>query len=174
MAAGASRLLGLDAAWATNALALAGVGSVSLAVIQAEPVSQGKGLASADAGMRALHNTLLARRGIAGPLGVFDGPLGLYALAGGHEDVDWEHERLDAVERTSIEQYNAEFQSQGAIDATLILRRQYDLRGADVDAITLEVAEGAYDVLGGGKYGPKDECHIKEQADHNLKYLVAA
>ncbi len=29
-------------------------------------------------------------------------------------------------------------------------------------------------MLGGGSYGPKDECRIKEQADHNLQYLVAA
>ena len=40
VAAGAARMLGLDQNEATNALALAGVSSVSLAVIQAEPVSQ--------------------------------------------------------------------------------------------------------------------------------------
>ncbi len=37
----------------------------------------------------------------------------------------------------------------------------------------MEVAKGAYDVLGGGSYGPKEDRHTKEQADHNLKYLVA-
>lgn len=43
-------------AWATNALALAGVSSVSLAVIQAEPVSRWKGLAAGETAARALHN----------------------------------------------------------------------------------------------------------------------
>jgi 2-methylcitrate dehydratase len=37
----------------------------------------------------------------------------------------------------------------------------------------VEVAQGAYDVLAGGTYGPKTECRIKEQADHNLMYLLS-
>lgn len=28
-------------------------------------------------------------------------------------------------------------------------------------------------MLGSGSYGPTDECRIKEQADHNLKYPIA-
>lgn len=42
-----------------------------------------------------------------------------------------------------------------------------------IASVRLHVAQGAYDVLGGGSYGPKDECRIKEQADHNLQYLTA-
>ena len=80
MAAGAARLLGLDMQQAAHAIALAGVGCLSLAVVQAEPVSQWKGLSSGETGMRALHNALLARAGITGPLGVFEGPLGLSDL----------------------------------------------------------------------------------------------
>lgn len=55
VAAGASRLLGLTKQQAANALALAGVGSVSLAIIQAEPVSQWKGLASGEVASGARH-----------------------------------------------------------------------------------------------------------------------
>ena len=172
VAAGAARLLGLEQKAASNALALAGVSAVSLAVIQAEPVSQWKGLASGETGSRALHNTLLAAAGITGPMGVFDGPFGLDHLAGGHSRADWSRERLDAPLRTSIKRYNAEFQSQSAVDAAVELHR----RGLATDQIVrvrLEVARGAYDVIGGGSYGSKDEVRDKEQADHNLKYLVA-
>ena len=172
VAAGASRLLGLDGARAANALALAGVGSVSLAVIQAEPVSQWKGLASGEVASRALHNTYLASRGITGDLGVFEGPFGLEHLVRDRLSIDWTSQQLDAALCVSIKRYNAEFQSQSSVDAAVELHRQ----GLDVQAIrevVVEVAKGAYDVLGGGSYGPKDDCHIKEQADHNLKYLVA-
>ena len=172
VAAGASRLLGLDHARAANALALAGVGSVSLAVIQAEPVSQWKGLASGEVSSRALHNTFLASREITGPLGVFDGPFGLNHLVHDHSTVDWSKEPLDLADRVSIKRYNAEFQSQTSVDAAVELH-QRGVRAAEIDNIQVEVAKGAYDVLGGGSYGPKDECHTREQADHNLKYLVA-
>lgn len=173
VAAGASRLLGLDIAGTTNAMALAGVGAVSLAVIQAEPVSQWKGLASGEAASRALHNTYLARAGITGDLGVFDGPLGLLQLVDGMLDVDWETERLDAPLRTSINKHNAEFQAQTAVDLAIRLRSEGTFDPADITGVTVGVAQGAYDVLGGGKYGPKHDCRIKEQADHNLLYLVA-
>ena len=42
-----------------------------------------------------------------------------------------------------------------------------------IKSIHAEVAQGAYDVLAGGSYGPKAECRNKEQADHNLMYLLA-
>jgi 2-methylcitrate dehydratase len=66
VAAGASKVLGLDAERTAHALAIAGVGAVSCAVIQAEPVSSWKGLASGEAASRALLNTYLARTGITG------------------------------------------------------------------------------------------------------------
>lgn len=172
VAAGTARLLGLDRDRATNALALAGVSSVSLAVIQAEPVSQWKGLASGETASRALHNTFLAARGITGPSGVFDGPFGLDHLVRQHAAVDWLREGLDVPLRVSIKRYNAEFQSQSAVDAAVELHRR-GLVADRIAAVRLHVAQGAYDVLGGGSYGPKDDVSIKEQADHNLRYLIA-
>jgi 2-methylcitrate dehydratase PrpD len=80
LAAGASKVLGLDAERTAHALAIAGVGAVSCAVIQAEPVSNWKGLASGEAASRALLNTYLARTGVTGTLGVFDGPHGIFQL----------------------------------------------------------------------------------------------
>ncbi len=171
-AAGASRALGLDATRTANALGLAGVGAVSCAVIQAEPMSNWKGLSSGEAASRALHNTYLAKAGITGDLGVFDGPFGLFHLVDATLEHDWSREPLDVPLKTSIKKHNAEFQSQTAVDLALDLRSQV----GDLDRvrrITLEAAKGAYNVIGGGSYGPKTSCHIKEQADHNLLYLIA-
>ena len=172
VAAGAARLLGLDQAGATNALALAGVSAVSLAVIQAEPVSQWKGLASGETAGRALHNTFLAARGITGPVGVFDGPYGLDHLVRDHCGVNWSREALDVPLQVSIKRHNAEFQSQSAVDAAVELH-DHGLAADRIVAVRLDIARGAYDVIGGGSYGSKEECRTKEQADHSLQYLIA-
>ena len=174
IAAGAARLLGLNETQTAHALALAGVDGISLAVIQAEPVSQWKGLASADVNAHALQCVFLARAGITGPLGVFDGPVGLYDLVKHKASIDWSKEGLDVIERCALKKFNAEFQSQAVLEAIMLLRQEHgDLRVEDIEEVTVDVPRGAYEVIGGGDYGPKTECHVKEQADHNLPYLVA-
>ena len=173
VAAGVSKVLGLDAAHTANALAIAGVGAVSCAVIQAEPVSNWKGLASGESASRALHNTYLAQTGITGTPGVFEGPHGLFQIVRGHLETDWTTEWFAYAERSSIKKYNAEFQSQSAVDLAIDLREKHKLDVKKIKSTHAEVAQGAYDVLAGGTYGPKTECRIKEQADHNLMYLLA-
>jgi 2-methylcitrate dehydratase len=56
VAAGVSKILGLDTQHTANALAIAGVGAVSCAVIQAEPVSNWKGLASGESQARSVSS----------------------------------------------------------------------------------------------------------------------
>jgi 2-methylcitrate dehydratase len=173
VAAGVSKVLGLDAAHTANALAIAGVGAVSCAVIQAEPVSNWKGLASGESASRALHNAYLAQTGITGTPGVFDGPHGLFQIVRDHLDTDWTTEWFAYAQRSSIKKYNAEFQSQSAVDLAIDLRNNHKIEVEKINSMHVEVAQGAYDVLAGGTYGPKTECRIKEQADHNLMYLLS-
>ena len=173
VAAGVSKVLGLDAAHTANALAIAGVGAVSCAVIQAEPVSNWKGLASGESASRALHNAYLAQTGITGTPGVFDGPHGLFQIVRDHLDTDWTTEWFAYAQRSSIKKYNAEFQSQSAVDLAIDLRNDHKIEVEKINSMHVEVAQGAYDVLAGGTYGPKTECRIKEQADHNLMYLLS-
>ena len=168
-----SKVLGLDAAHTANALAIAGVGAVSCAVIQAEPVSNWKGLASGESASRALHNAYLAQTGITGTPGVFDGPHGLFQIVRDHLDTDWTTEWFAYAQRSSIKKYNAEFQSQSAVDLAIDLREKHKIDVEKIKSMHVEVAQGAYDVLAGGTYGPKTECRIKEQADHNLMYLLS-
>ena len=173
VAAGVSKVLGLDAAHTANALAIAGVGAVSCAVIQAEPVSNWKGLASGESASRALHNAYLAQTGITGTPGVFDGPHGLFQIVRNHLDTDWTTEWFAYAQRSSIKKYNAEFQSQSAVDLAIDLRDKHNFDVEKIKSMHVEVAQGAYDVLAGGTYGPKTECRTKEQADHNLMYLLS-
>jgi 2-methylcitrate dehydratase len=173
VAAGASKVLGLDMEHTANAMAIAGVGAVSCAVIQAEPVSNWKGLSSGEAASRALHNTYLARTGITGTRGVFDGPHGIFQIVRDRLDTDWTTEWFAYARRSSIKKYNAEFQSQSAVDLAIELRDAHKIDVKAIKKIHVEVAQGAYDVLAGGSYGPKTECRTKEQADHNLMYLLS-
>ena len=172
-AAGSAKLLGLDAAHTADAIAASAVDNVSLAVVHAEPVSTWKGISPAITGMRAVYATMLASRGITGPRALFEGPNGLERLFDQPIDLHTSDRSLTAVEHTYLKQYCSLIHGQVIIDATLALRDEHGIVGADVETVTLEVFQGAFDFAGGGVYGSKDHPWTKEQADYNVKYLTA-
>jgi 2-methylcitrate dehydratase len=172
-AAGSAKLLGLDVAHTADAVAASAVDNVSLAAVHTEPVSAWKGISPAVTGMRAVYATMLASRGITGPRALFEGPNGLEQLFDQPIDLRTSDRSLTAVEQTYLKQYCALIHGQVVIDATLALGDEHDISGADVAKVTLEVFQGAFDIAGGGRYGNKDRPWTKEQADYNLKYLVA-
>jgi 2-methylcitrate dehydratase len=173
VAAGSAKLLGLDAEHTANAIAAAAADNVSLAAVHAEPVSNWKGISPAITGMRAVYTTMLAGRGITGPMSLFDGPQGLVQLFDQPIDFNTADRALRSVEQTYLKQYCALIHGQVIIDAILAIRSDYDLRGEDVARVSLEVFQTAYDIAGGGAFGDKDHPLTKEQADYNLKYLSA-
>lgn len=171
--AASAKLLGLDAASTADAIAAATVDNVSLAGVHAEPVAMWKGISPAITAMRAVYVTFLAAHGVTGPKSVFDGPNGLVRLLDQQIDFDTDDRVLDAVEQTYLKQYCSLIHGQAVIDATLRIRSDQNLLGGDVDHVEVEVFQGAYDFAGGGFYGDKSRAWTKEQADYNLKYLVA-
>src|SRR5271167_443870 len=174
VAAGSAKLLGLDAERTANAIAAAAADNVSLAAVHAEPVSNWKGISPAITGMRAIYTTMLAGRGITGPKSLFEGPHGLEQLFDQPIDFNTADPTLSSVEQTYLKQYCALIHGQAIINATLALHDEHGITGADVATVALEVFQGAFDIAGGGRYGSKDHPSTKEQADYNLKYLVAA
>ena len=60
------------------------------------------------------------------------------------------------------------------LEAVLDLKRRNGLIAANVERVRCDVFQGAFDFAGGGRYGSKDHPRAKEQADYNLKYLIAA
>jgi 2-methylcitrate dehydratase len=172
-AAGSAKLLGLDVAHTGDAIAASAADNVSLAAVHAEPVSTWKGISPAITGMRAVYVTMLASRGITGPRALFEGPNGLERLFDQSIDLRTSDRSLAAVEQTYLKQYCALIHGQVIIDATLALRDEHGISGADVATVTLEVFQGAFDIAGGGDYGDKEHPSTKEQADYNLKYLTA-
>src|ERR1700680_719595 len=173
-AAGAGRLLGLSTVEVANAIAIATVDNVSLACVHAEPVSQWKGFSPGMTGMRAIYSAGLAKRGFEGPSGLFEGPDGLERMFGQSIAVDWEDPSLEIVSQTVLKKYCSLIHGQPVLEAVLDLKRRNNLVAANIKRVHCDVFQGAFDFAGGGRYGSKDHPQAKEQADYNLKYLIAA
>src|SRR5246127_1742475 len=171
VAAGAAKLLRLDAGRTANAIAAAAADNVSLAAVHAEPVSNWKGISPAITGMRAVYATMLAGRGVTGPKSLFEGPQGLVQLFDQPIDFHTADRGLTCVEQTYLKQYCSLIHGQAIIDAVLAIRTDNNLRGDDVARVSLEVFQGAYDFAGGGAYGDKDPPRPKKQAAQTPKNL---
>ena len=174
VAAGSAKLLHLSAEQTANAIAIAAADNVSLAAIHSEPVSNWKGISPGITAQRAVYTTALAKRGITGPLGLFEGPNGLERLFGQHIDLRLDDPSLDVVERTYLKKYCSLIHGQAPIETVLTLARDHGIQHEDIESVDVEVFQTAYDIAGGGSFGDKDSPSTKEQADYNLKYLLAA
>ena len=172
-AAGAARGLGLDAGATANAIAIAGTAFNALRVTRTGSLSNWKGLAFPNTAFSAVHATFLARAGITGPAEVFEGNKGFEEAIAGPFSIDWAAEDLEAVRRTSVKRFNAEFHSQAVLEAVLELRQEAGIDGRQVERVGLDVFQVAYDIIGGGEEGDKRAIRTKEEADHSLPYLVA-
>ncbi len=173
-AASAGKLLGLTAVEIANAIAIATVDNISLACVHAEPVSQWKGFSPGMTGMRAIYAASLAKRGFEGPSGLLEGPDGLERMFGQPIHVDWDDPSLEIVNQTVLKKYCSLIHGQPVLEAVLDLKRGNGLVAANIKCIQCDVFQGAFDFAGGGRYGSKDHPRAKEQADYNLKYLIAA
>jgi 2-methylcitrate dehydratase len=173
-AASAGKLLGLSAGEIANAIAIATVDNISLACVHAEPVSQWKGFSPGMTGMRAIYAAGLAKRGFMGPSGLLEGPDGLERMFGQSIDMDWADPSLEIVSQTVLKKYCSLIHGQPVLEAVLDLKRRNSLIAANIEHVRCDVFQGAFDFAGGGRYGAKDYPQVKEQADYNLKYLIAA
>jgi len=172
-AAGAARALGLDAARTANAIAMSGTALNALRVTRTGALSHWKGLAAPFAASSALRTVLLARHGITGPLGVFEGNKGFTEAIAGPFRIDWAHEDLERVTQTILKRFDAEIHSQTAIQAALDLRAAHGFKASAIAMVELDVFDVAYRIIGGGEEGDKTLVITKEDADHSLPYLIA-
>jgi 2-methylcitrate dehydratase len=172
--AGAGKLLDRSDEQIANAIAIAAVDNISLACVHAEPVSQWKGFSPGMTGMRAIYAASLAKRGFTGPSGLFEGPSGLVQMLGQSIDVDWSDDSLKAVKLTVLKRFCALIHGQPVLEAVLGLKHEHGLTAEDIESIHCDVFQTGYDIAGGGAFGSKANPRTKEQADYNLKYLVAA
>src|SRR5436190_1052530 len=173
VAAGVAKALGLDQHAVANAIAISGTAYSALRVTRTGSLSNWKGLACPDTAFGATHAAFLAMRGITGPLEVFEGNKGLMDAITGRFELDWSQENLEAVRRTSVKKYNAEFHSQSALEGMLELRAKHHVRPEEIEGIKIDIFDVAYHIIGGGEEGDKQQVRTKEEADHSLPYMVA-
>src|SRR6202789_2715969 len=171
--AAAGRLLGLSEQQIANAIAMAAVSDASFAVVRAKPLSQWKGLASAQSALGAMNTLFLARRGVQGPLQVIEGPLGIDHLLRMKINIDWDKQGYEGVVESTIKKYNSMIHTQSAVHCMVELAGQNKIDPDKVVSIEADVFQLCYDFAGGGLYGIDKVIQTKEQADHSLPYLLA-
>src|SRR5271154_4668104 len=171
--AAAGKRLGLSEPQIADAIAMAAVSDASLAVVRAKPLSQWKGLASAQSALGAMNTLFLARRGVEGPLQVIEGPNGIDNLLHMQIHIDWDKQGYEGVLESTIKKYNSMIHTQSAVHCMVELVRQNKLDPGKVVSIEADVIRIAYDFAGGGLYGVDKVIRTKEQADHSLPYLLA-
>ena len=171
--AAAGRLLGMSEPQIANAIAMAAVSDASFAVVRAKPLSQWKGLASAQSALEAMNTLFLARRGVEGPLQVIEGANGIDNLLHMQVRIDWDKVGYEGVLESTIKKYNAMIHTQSAVHCMVELVKQNKVDPTKVVSIEAEVTRITYDFAGGGLYGVDKVVRTKEQADHNLPYLLA-
>jgi 2-methylcitrate dehydratase len=171
--AAAGRLMGLSERQIAHAIAMAAVSDASFAVVRAKPLSQWKGLASAQSALSAMNTLFLARRGVEGPLKVVEGPLGIDHLLRMKISIDWDKQAYEGVVESTIKKYNSMIHTQSAVHCMVELARQNKIDPGKIVSIEAEVFQLAYDFAGGGLYGTDRVIQTKEQADHSLPYLLS-
>src|SRR5271163_2488209 len=171
--AAAGRIIGLSETQIAHAIAMAASSDASFAVIRAKPLSQWKGLASAQSALGAMNTLFLARRGVEGPLQVIEGANGIDNLLHMQIRIDWDIQGYEGVLESTIKKYNAMIHTQSAVHCMVELARQNKLDPTKVIAIEADVTRMTYDFAGGGLYGVDRVIQTKEQADHSLPYLLA-
>jgi 2-methylcitrate dehydratase len=174
IAAGVSKILGLDERETANAIAISGTAFNALRVTRTGHLSHWKGLAFPNTAACSTRVVFLAREGITGPLEVFEGEKGFIDAIAGVFDIDWLREDLERVKRTIVKRFNAEAHSQSAIQGVLDLKQRYQFCAAAVERIDIEIFDVAFKIIGGGEEGDKtSSVTTKEQADHSLPYVIA-
>ena len=174
VAAGLSKVLGLNELQTANAVAICGTAFNALRVTRTGRLSHWKGLAFPNAAACCTRVVFLAMNGITGPLEVFEGDKGFMDAIAGVFEIDWRREDLERVKRTILKQFNAEIHSQAAIQGVLELKQRYHFCAADVERIDVETFDVAFNIIGGGEEGDKTtSIDTKEQADHSLPYVIA-
>ena len=149
-AAVAAKLLGLDAERTAEALGLAGLftGGLMEATISGQEskcVMVGR---AAESGLEAAY---MARCGIPGAEGVFEGPAGIFFAMGREVDADAMVSTLGReylIGETYSKFYPTCRHSQPAIEAVLELATENGFLGEDVDTIDIGTYRVAYDLTG--------------------------
>ena len=169
-AAGAARLLGLDAARTREALALAITPNIALHATRVGALSMWKGAAAGNAGRGGIFAARLAAAGMTGPERPLDGHHGLVELIGPREAGPLFADPDPMLKRAAHKFLLSEYHAQGPMMATLSLRHRF--APDQVERVEIFTYNFTWSEIGSGaeKWRPE----TPEAADHSLPYMIAA
>src|SRR6476620_11592293 len=175
-----AKLMKLDPKDARHAVNIAGVAGAAMRQARVGELSHWKGVAFANAARHGVFSALLARGGMTGPGPIFEGQMGFEKQIGVSLGSVGEKFAVpfakngegpaSMILRTSIKFWPAEYHSQSAIEAALLLRKEIG-DPANVRAMTIESHDASVDIIGSEPEKWKPET--RETADHSLPYITA-
>ncbi len=175
----AAKLLKLSPEAMAQALSIAGVTSGALRQTRVGEVSLWKACAFANAARNGVFATLAARRGMTGPLDVFEGEKGFMRVISGPlslPTLGGERGASFKILDTYIKPYPVEYHAQSAVEAAMKIRHMIvEAEGhcdmSQIKNIVVESFDVAIEIIGRDpeKWRPK----TRETADHSLPYCVA-
>lgn len=163
-AAGASRLLGLDATSTGQALALALGANVNLYNVRQGALSDWKAIAGPNAARNGIFAAQMAAEGLTGPSAVFDGASGLKEIVGAF-DVAFEPAR---IVNTHLKAYPVCYHGQSAVDAATSLAGR--IPAGTIRSVRVETYETAFLAMANdpSRWAPEN----RETADHAIPFVV--
>ena len=169
----ASKLMGLGAARAAQAVNVALNGHIAMRQVRAGELSMWKGASFANASRNAVFAATLAAEGMTGPSPIFEGEMGFFRQVSGPFELDTEgfggRGGSYKVNETYVKYWPAEYHAQSAVWAALEVRKS--VKGMDeVKHVRVDTHEAGYNIL--GKDPEKWRPGTKETADHSLPYIV--
>jgi 2-methylcitrate dehydratase PrpD len=170
-AAAASRLLRLNAVQTCHALGISFLQSSGTQQFNIEP-SLSKRMLSAFGARAGVYAALLAQRGLTAPSEVIEGKFGLYQL---YQNGDADRLLVDLGQRfesmdLSIKKYPSCGCNHTAIEGTLKLVREHDLKPDDVESVEVTVTP-YIDRIVGSIYDPSGDAQVAAQ--FNIRYSIA-
>jgi 2-methylcitrate dehydratase len=175
-AAGAGKLLELDAQQTRHAIAIAVTPSMPLLVTRIGTLSHWKGCAGAHACMNGVFAARLAHLGLSGPAEPFEGPQALCERVTGPftlNQLGSPRYGLRGIERSWLKTFPVVAHALGPVELALDLRDRCPIE--DVEAITIATYEAAWFHAGGGggDQAEKWDPQTRETADHSIPYATA-
>lgn len=169
-AAGCACLMGLDQAQTAQALSLAVVPNVSLAVARTGALSMWKAGASANASRNGVFAAQLAAAGIQGPAMPFEGVRGLWDLTSPFKLASFDREEsISHMPLAHMKQFLCDYHSQTPILAAMQIHRE--LQGESIKSVLVHTYRFAHDEVASEpeKWTPQN----RETADHSMPWIVA-
>ncbi len=172
-AAGAGRILGLDAVQIGHAMALSGARSNTFSEIRHGNIPMDKALSAPIVASQAILYALLARNGFTGCGTLLEGPYGFANVVAGGVDVEPlvpKHGDF-RIMKVGLKPYPVEGMTTAMVQAAINLRNEHSIKPGEIESIRILAHEEAVTKPSWDdhKHAPEN----KETADHSFYFCTA-